>query len=89
MARDERSEQTLQEATARVVVQPCFLEHEAVELSRWPHDFSRMPPASSTKEFNTRGRTPTILTCVRAFSESREKLPRLWPLAIMNKYAQF
>ncbi len=41
------------------------------------------------KRIYTCGRTPTILTCVRAFSECREKLPRLWPLAIMNKYAQF
>ena len=41
------------------------------------------------KRIYTRGRTPTILTGVCAFSESREKLPGLWPLAIMNKYAQF
>ena len=41
------------------------------------------------KRIYTRGRKPTILTCVRAFSESREKLPGLWPLAILNEYAQF
>jgi hypothetical protein len=54
-------------------------------------DFSRIPPTSLTREFTPAGaRSQYFRVLVRSQKGRKaQKLPQLWRLAIMNKYAQF